>query len=374
MIEQKYEEYWSLTLEYTDFDDDRFLTTLEMTIEKIDELHSRGVHEYNKNDYANLQNEILEKLPKSSSDIENQLASTRKAINQCVKLGFVNSFLESYHPLAKEYLSAKTDRKRRTLFSRIVYDNASFNRSVTHESDLQQLNFLIDTLVENGELSKNEIIALMTVDIANAERGFLEKSEIESYLAKAVESGFVKRKYNQISYLNNILNKLDGIVFVDDKLYFTEDAKKIFGEELEAPARKRNPYLHLLYKNQLKEESLAVFGKEECMVEKLAYPVLIASHIKPFIKCSDSEAYDVNNGILLSRNVDALFDLGYITFDDQGKIVFAESLDDEVKKSLSKYRLDEIFLNSERIRHLEYHREHVFRGQVPTRCAITRTQ
>jgi predicted restriction endonuclease len=44
------------------------------------------------------------------------------------------------------------------------------------------------------------------------------------------------------------------------------------------------------------------------MLEKLSYPSLVASHIKPFIKSDDFEAYDPNNGILLSRNMDILFD------------------------------------------------------------------
>ena len=35
-------------------------------------------------------------------------------------------------------------------------------------------------------------------------------------------------------------------------------------------------------------------------VGKLAYPVLIASHIKPFIQSDETEAYDPNNGLLLA--------------------------------------------------------------------------
>ncbi len=101
-------------------------------------------------------------------------------------------------------------------------------------------------------------------------------------------------------------------------------------------------------------------GDTKCMVEKLAYPVLIASHIKPFIKSDDNEAYDANNGILLSKNMDALFDLGYISFDDSGKILFAEKISDDVKAFVSNYELDAIFLNSTRIQYLAYHRKEVF--------------
>ena len=96
------------------------------------------------------------------------------------------------------------------------------------------------------------------------------------------------------------------------------------------------------------------------MVEKLSYPTLIASHIKPFIKSTDIEAYDPNNGILLSRNIDSLFDLGYITFDNDGKIMFANHLKQNVKDFVSNYSLDNRFINAKRIEYLEYHRNEVF--------------
>lgn len=357
---QNYEEYWKLTLEYTDFNDEKFLKTLQIIVDRIDLLNQKRDYIYKSIDYQNLQNDILAQIPKTSS-IENQLASTRKAINQCVKLGFINSKLQSYHHLTKEYLLSKTDRKRKTLFSRIVYDNSSFNRSITNESSLHQLNFLVNTLVENGKLSKSDIIALMRVDIENVMKGFLDRNELDYYVHEATQSGFIERKYNQIGYLHNILNKLDEICFVNNELYFTEDAKRIFGEEIEVVTKKRNPYLHLLYKNQLKEESFAAYSAEKCMVECLDYPVLIASHIKPFIKSNDFEAYDVNNGILLSRNFDSLFDLGYITFDTDGKVIVSAQVSEEVKVYISKYQLDSKFINPKRLEYLDYHRNNVFR-------------
>ena len=186
--------------------------------------------------------------------------------------------------------------------------------------------------------------------------------ELNHYVIIANQINFIERKYNQIGYLTNLLRKLDDIVFVDNELYFTEDAKQIFGENLEIITRKRNPYLHLIYKNQLKEESFTIYEAENCMVEKIPYPTLIASHIKPFIKSTDDEAYDPNNGILLSRNIDSLFDLGYITFEDDGKIRFANSkkLKQEAKDFIANYSLDNRFINEKRLKYLEYHRNEVF--------------
>jgi putative restriction endonuclease len=359
MSEQNYEEYWSLTNAYTNYNGNKFLKTLEICIQFIDEYIDEA---YSPEKYSRLQHQVLEAVPKNAANIEDQLFSTRKAINLLVKLGFINSFLASYQKESIEYLNARTNRKRSTILSKIVYSYSSFNKSINDDSKLHQLNFLINTLVEVGKLSKEDIIALMLVDIESVEKGYLLREELDFYVNKAKEINFIKRKYNQISYLTNLLRKLDDIDFVNNELYFTEDAKQIFGENLEITTRKRNPYLHLIYKNQLKEESFAVYEVEKCMVEQLSYPTLIASHIKPFIKSNEDEAYDPNNGILLSRNIDSLFDLGYITFENDGQIRFAnsEKLKNEVKDFISNYSLDNRFINSKRLEYLEYHRNEVF--------------
>lgn len=350
MNEQNYEEYWSLTNAFTDYNGDKFLTTLKICIDFIDEFKNEV---YNPEKYTRLQLRIQEAI-----GIE--LISIRKAINQLVKMGFINSFLASYQKETKEYLNARTNRKRNTILSKIVYSYSSFNKSINDDSKLHQLNFLINTLVEVGKLSKEDIIALMLVDINDIKKGYLTRIELNHYVIIANQINFIERKYNQIGYLTNLLRKLDDIVFINNELYFTEDAKQIFGENLEIATRKRNPYLHLIYKNQLKEESFSVYEDEKCMVERLSYPTLIASHIKPFIKSNDEEAYDSNNGILLSRNIDSLFDLGYITFSDNGEIIFATHLKQDIKDFISKYTLDDRFINEKRLEYLEYHRNEVF--------------
>lgn len=302
MNEQNYEDYWSLTNAFTDYNGDKFLATLKICVDFIDEFKDEA---YSPEKYTRLQLRIQEVI-----GIE--LISIRKAINQLVKMGFINSFLLSYQKESIEYLNARTNRKRNTILSKVVYSYSSFNKSINDDSKLHQLNFLINTLVEVGKLSKEDIIALMLVDIEEIQKGYLTRLELDEYVIRAHQINFIERKYNQIGYLTNLLRKLDDIVFVNYELYFTEDAKQIFDENLEIATRKRNPYLHLIYKNQLKEESFSVYEDEKCMVEQLSYPTLIASHIKPFIKSNEDEAYDPNNGILLSRNIDSLFDLGYI--------------------------------------------------------------
>ena len=55
--------------------------------------------------------------------------------------------------------------------------------------------------------------------------------------------------------------------------------------------------------------------------------ILIGSHIVPWRESNDDERLDVDNGILLTPNLDGLFDKYLITFDDDGKIVFSKKID-----------------------------------------------
>jgi len=348
MPQQNYENYWKLTVEYTDIHGDKFRGTLQLIVDFID---THFEDEFSSELYNDLQDIVNQKYPKAD------MGSVRKSINQFVKLGFINFHLESYHQNTKGFLTARTNKKRNTLFSKIIYSNAKFNSGVTVNHNWSQINFLIKTLIEVGKLSKEEILALMLVDIATVEKGFINQEELKKYVIDARDIGFVKRKYNQIGYLTNFLKKLDDVVFVRDELYFEEDAKRIFGEELEVPTRKRDPYMHLLYKNQLFEESELIYDNHRlCMLEKLEYPVLIASHIKPFIDSNENEAYDPNNGLLLSRTIDSLFDLKYISFSDEGEMLFSNRISDDVKEFWKEYKLENTILNTERKNYLAYHR------------------
>ena len=356
--EQVYEDYWSFTNEFTGYHSDKFLTVLKICLDFIDEFRET---EYSESKYKKLQNRIQQSSSMISAKTgqPKNLISVRKSINQLVKMGFIEPFLTAYTPLSREYSQARTNKKRKTLLSKIVYTHSGFQRSVKRYSDIRQLNFLIKTLVEHpqGKLNKAEIAALMLVDLENFPRDYLTKIELENYLQQGLQSGFIERKYNQIDHLWNLLAKLDDLRRIGDDLYFAEDARRIFGDLNESTARKRDPYLHRLYKNQLQEESEELYDDVKCMLEKLPYPVLVASHIKPFILSDETEAYDPNNGLLLSRTLDSLFDLKYISFDDNGRMLKSERLSSDVWEHWKDVELDNVLLNDTRRAYLPIHRQ-----------------
>lgn len=352
MSQQNYEEYWKLTNAFTNYTlKEKFYITVKISVEFIDEFKSEP---YSSEKYARLQNRIYEILPKGGLSI-------RKSINQLVKMGFINPFLVSYNDLVKDYLNAKTEKKAKTILSKIVYSNFSANKAVNEANNTNHLSFLVRSLVELGSLSKEQVIGLMLVDVDTYNNNFIFKDDILYYqnLANKVdESGesFVERKYNQIDHFWNLLGKLDDLKIISNTLYFEEDAKRIFGDDLTVVTKKRDPYLHRLYKNQLQEECEEIYGKPLCVLEKLAYPVLIASHIKPFIQSDETEAYDPNNGLLLSRTIDSLFDLKYISFTDDGKMIFSKRISEDVKDFWKDYCIEPTILNDKRKNYLAFHR------------------
>lgn len=86
--------------------------------------------------------------------------------------------------------------------------------------------------------------------------------------------------------------------------------------------------------------------------------ILIASHIVPWKGSTNDERLDVNNGILLSPTYDALFDKHLISFENNGKIIFSDSL---LKSNYKEIGVTgkEIIKNfaSDNYQYLERHRE-----------------
>lgn len=351
---QQYDSYWKLTVEYTDIYDRRFNNTLKTIVKFIDDKDLTN-QEYQKEYYKELQEQIYSMYPKSD------YASIRKSINQFIKLGFIKPFFKGYHTLTKKFLNTTVQEEKRSIFSQIFYENSSFNSSTTTDStNIKETNFLLKTLAYHPDkkLSRNDIIALMvTPGISEISKGYLTKEELEEQYQYSKIINFEENKYNQISYLFTFLNlmpniKADknvGIHFIDPN-------------EVEIDT-KRDPILYGIYKNDLDNESIRLYGKKICYIQKTPYKGLVHSHIKDSGVCLDEgkidEAYDYNNGLLLSAQVDAYFDKYDISFDDYGNVLINdyEIHDSDILHWISNFKLDKKLLNPERLKYLKWHRE-----------------
>jgi putative restriction endonuclease len=114
------------------------------------------------------------------------------------------------------------------------------------------------------------------------------------------------------------------------------------------------------------------YWEGRCAVTGLAEPDLLrASHIRPWAECpTDAERLDSNNGLLLAVHLDGLFDKGFITFEERGRIEISSTLSAEARGILGIS--DQLALSRLTPSHqpyLAWHRERVFRRRSTTQAA-----
>ena len=113
--------------------------------------------------------------------------------------------------------------------------------------------------------------------------------------------------------------------------------------------------------SQYRKNLLALWDNKCSVTGCTEVGLLTASHIKPWRDSNPEEKGDVYNGLLLTPNLDAAFDEGYISFDDSGRILVSDRLTEDNCKNLGIDREMKMRRISEaHRRYLAYHREKVF--------------
>ncbi|ADO77313.1 HNH endonuclease signature motif containing protein [Halanaerobium praevalens] len=352
---QNYERYWKLTVEYSDINGHQFIDTLKVIVKFIDD-HPSLEKKYESKLYQKLQKNINKIFPKSDQ------ASTRKSINQFVKLGFILPKLKGYHDETKKFIKSKNDEERKLIFSEIYYKYASLSSSVTKDkTKIKQINFLLKTLMFKSEkkLTKQEIIGLMTTDISLYKKGYLNSKELFSKknLSKVID--FESRKYNQINYFMNFLQYVPGIQVKENKseICYIEDEFDTIKDEVKLS---RDQTLFRIMKEKVKAESIEMYGDVVCYLTKKPQKGLVVSHIWPLQYALDSgyidSAYNPNNALLLEPNIDAYFDKFDITFNkDDGIPKFNDNVHQGFIETHKNMCIEEKLLNKEREGYLDIH-------------------
>lgn len=89
--------------------------------------------------------------------------------------------------------------------------------------------------------------------------------------------------------------------------------------------------------------------------------MLVASHIKPWREADNQERLDNYNGLLLLPNYDKLFDLGYLSFNQTGKIMCSRLLDKFDRDTIGLTNdLHLVKLEEQHLKYLKYHNENCF--------------
>lgn len=110
---------------------------------------------------------------------------------------------------------------------------------------------------------------------------------------------------------------------------------------------------------KFREDLMRVWGGA-CSVTGLeCREVLRASHVKPWVDSNPKQRLDSHNGLLLSANLDALFDKGLITFNSLGQMQISRRLDDRHRQALGLPKSLR-FVPKELVAYLKYHEKEVF--------------
>jgi putative restriction endonuclease len=105
-----------------------------------------------------------------------------------------------------------------------------------------------------------------------------------------------------------------------------------------------------------------------CRVTGVENPTYrIASHIKPWSRCSHEERLDGHNGLLLAPHIDHLFDNGFISFADDGTLLISPVADvvalERMGVPTEKTMTVGSFTEKQRA-YLVFHREEVFKKSL----------
>lgn len=133
----------------------------------------------------------------------------------------------------------------------------------------------------------------------------------------------------EISFPRELQELIRPIVFNNPSSYFVVRVLDIDAEEdasaLDEPNTDGTATIRTRIGQQRFRNALVEYW-EGCALSGVQFPeILKASHIKPWKDATHAERLDPFNGVLLSPTYDALFDRGYISFGDDGRVLLSDS-------------------------------------------------
>ncbi len=229
---------------------------------------------------------------------------------------------------------------------------------------------------ENSKLSGSSIYkytrAVNTVSNEMIERKVLNKSLLEMNLVE-IDIAIINILSNEYFLKKNSVGNNMYSNAIKQFRYFTlesqeddEEEKKIV-KRISESTRIRQTEKDILIKARVGQgkyrSNLLNKYEGKCIVTGIdKSKLLVASHIKPWAICENNERIDTENGLLLSANIDRLFDSGLITFNDEGGMKISSFLGvaNEARLHISKESKADLRATKRLLVYLEYHRDVLF--------------
>ena len=165
-----------------------------------------------------------------------------------------------------------------------------------------------------------------------------------------------------------------------------QEVAEIKGKEpLAAGEDEKSRKLQSAWKDKLAKEMMTYTteeGKVFCPITNIcadfsAFSMLfVASHIKRYADCNNyKESFDVNNGLLLSANADALFDKYMIAINEEKKLIFSFLLEPDYmlrSQLLLNLPVFKLVLNEDRMKNLEEHRRILYKKEEERKKSLSK--
>jgi HNH endonuclease len=210
-------------------------------------------------------------------------------------------------------------------------------------------------LIPSKERSKKfDYVGRHNIWYGDTPDGETVKSEIKKFI-----SSYLERDKTEKKFLDLIKNgKLSATNFDEN----FEDIERDFAEiqSSDLPLEKKLRLAEARIGQGKFRKNLEFVWNNACAVTGCtARRALRASHIKPWAKCENvSERLTEDNGILLSANLDALFDAGLIGFDDRGVMLISDQVSIVDRRILGLGGNLKKIPNPYQAKYLAYHLEH----------------
>ena len=235
---------------------------------------------------------------------------------------FINEQSEFYEYLVETH-AFQSKQTYKDYISRLRYVSRFFrlDKTITEEDVKDIISDLTETMKDRDHYNSKKGIG----DIASGLRKFLEY----------VQSDFRKRI-------------VDSVIEEEKRITSANNIGETEKEELIKSRIGQGSF----------RNNLITFWKGCSVTECSTSSLLLASHIRPWRKSDNQQRLDVYNGLLLIPNLDKLFDRGYISFNDDGKIILSTYLPDKEYRLLGVVPTMRIkHINEQHKPYLKYHRE-----------------
>lgn len=191
-------------------------------------------------------------------------------------------------------------------------------------------------------------------------------SELDVTIQKVFLSRlFIDKNMRGNNMYSNSLKQYRNFLAVHDALLLDSTYEKFIENSTTISETERKAVISARIGQGLFREQLIKKFDGRCIVTGVDDKrILIASHIRPWSVSTNEQRLSSENGLLLSPLYDKLFDVGLITFSDEGKIICSKELENK-NIDLLKINRDRKFdlkISVELLENLKYHQNTIFLG------------